>query len=222
MNALSLSLLIFVLILGGIFLGALLRKMLPENHLSKEAQDVVRLGVGLVATMAALVLGLLIASAKTPFDTQTSQVKQITANIILLDTLLAQYGPEALPIRVQIRSGIGAFADKIWSEKQHRTNAPFEANAATEQIYIAIQALPPKSDLQKPLQARAAQVSNDLVQTRMLLFVGSGDLIPTPFLAILVFWLVIIFGSFSLFSNLNATVIAFLSLFALSASCAIF
>jgi hypothetical protein len=122
----------------------------------------------------------------------------------------------------QIRSGIGAFADKIWSEKQHRTNAPFEANAATEQIYIAIQALPPKSDLQKPLQARAAQVSNDLVQTRMLLFVGSGDLIPTPFLAILVFWLVIIFGSFSLFSNLNATVIAFLSLFALSASCAIF
>ncbi len=222
MNALSLSLLIFVLILGGIFLGALLRKMLPENHLSKEAQDVVRLGVGLVATMAALVLGLLIASAKTSFDTQTSQVKQITANIILLDTLLAQYGPEALPIRVQIRSGIGAFADKIWSEKQHRTNAPFEANAATEQIYIAIQALPPKSDLQKPLQARAAQVSNDLVQTRMLLFVGSGDLIPTPFLAILVFWLVIIFGSFSLFSNLNATVIAFLSLFALSASCAIF
>jgi hypothetical protein len=221
-NALSLSLLIFVLILGGIFLGALLRKMLPENHLSKEAQDVVRLGVGLVATMAALVLGLLIASAKTSFDTQTSQVKQITANIILLDTLLAQYGPEALPIRVQIRSGIGAFADKIWSEKQHRTNAPFEANAATEQIYIAIQALPPKSDLQKPLQARAAQVSNDLVQTRMLLFVGSGDLIPTPFLAILVFWLVIIFGSFSLFSNLNATVIAFLSLFALSASCAIF
>lgn len=222
MNALSLSLLIFLLILGGIFLGALLRKMLPENHLSKEAQDVVRLGVGLVATMAALVLGLLIASAKTSFDTQTSQVKQITANIILLDTLLAQYGPEALPIRVQIRSGIGAFADKIWSEKQHRTNAPFEANAATEQIYIAIQALPPKSDLQKPLQARAAQVSNDLVQTRMLLFVGSGDLIPTPFLAILVFWLVIIFGSFSLFSNLNATVIAFLSLFALSASCAIF
>ena len=222
MNALSLSLLIFVLILGGIFLGALLRKMLPENHLSKEAQDVVRLGVGLVATMAALVLGLLIASAKTSFDTQTSQVKQITANIILLDTLLAQYGPEALPIRVQICSGIGAFADKIWSEKQHRTNAPFEANAATEQIYIAIQALPPKSDLQKPLQARAAQVSNDLVQTRMLLFVGSGDLIPTPFLAILVFWLVIIFGSFSLFSNLNATVIAFLSLFALSASCAIF
>ena len=222
MNALSLSLLIFVLILGGIFLGALLRKMLPENHLSKEAQDVVRLGVGLVATMAALVLGLLIASAKTSFDTQTSQVKQITANINLLDTLLAQYGPEALPIRVQIRSGIGAFADKIWSEKQHRTNAPFEANAATEQIYIAIQALPPKSDLQKPLQARAAQVSNDLVQTRMLLFVGSGDLIPTPFLAILVFWLVIIFGSFSLFSNLNATVIAFLSLFALSASCAIF
>ncbi len=115
-----------------------------------------------------------------------------------------------------------AFADKIWSEKQHRSHAPFEANAASEQIYVAIQSLSPNSDLQKSLQARAAQVSTDLAQTRMLLFVGSGDLIPTPFLGILIFWLVIIFASFSLFSKLNATVIAFLSLFGLSASCAIF
>ena len=222
MSALALSLLIFALILCGIFIGALLRTTLPEQHLSKESQDVVRLGVGLIATMAALVLGLLIASAKTSFDTQTSQVKQITANIILLDNLLAQYGPEARPIRQHMRDAIGPFADKIWSEKQHRSRAPFEANAASEQIYVAIQSLSPNSDLQKSLQARAAQVSTDLAQTRMLLFVGSGDLIPTPFLGILIFWLVIIFASFSLFSKLNATVIAFLSLFGLSASCAIF
>lgn len=205
----------------GIFLGVLLRKMLPENHLSKEAQDVVRLGTGLVATMAALVLGLLIASAKGTYDTQSSQLRQITANLILLDTLLAQYGPEAQPIRKAMRDGVGGFTDKIWQEKQ-LTARPFEANAASERIYVAIQALQPKSDLQKSLQARAVQTSTELAQTRMLLFVGAGELIPTPFLSILVFWLVIIFASFSIFTRLNATVIVFLSLFAFSASCAIF
>ena len=168
-SALYLSLLIFILIICGIFLGALLRKMLPEHHLSKDAQDVVRLGTGLVATMSALVLGLLIASAKGTFDTQSSQVKQITANLILLDNLLAQYGPDARPIRKGMRDAIGGFADKIWREKQARTKQPFEANAASEQIYVAIQSLQPKTDLQKSLQARAVQTSTELAQTRMLL-----------------------------------------------------
>src|SRR3974377_1726208 len=107
MSALALSCLIFVLTLGGIFLGALLRRALPEHHLSKDSQDVVRLGVGLIATIAALVLGLLIAAAKSSFDTQSTQTKQITANLILLDSLLAQYGSEAHPIREQMRSAIG-------------------------------------------------------------------------------------------------------------------
>jgi hypothetical protein len=87
---------------------------------------------------------------------------------------------------------------------------------------VAVQAISPQNDLQRSLQTRAAQVSNDLVQTRLLLFAESGNVIPAPFLAILVLWLVIIFASFSLFSALNATVFTCLSFFALSASCAIF
>jgi hypothetical protein len=112
MSALTLSGIIFVLTLGGIFLGTLLRRTLPEHHLNEHAGDVVRLGVGLIATIAALVLGLLIAAAKGSFDTQTSQVRQITANLILLDNVLAQYGPEARPIREQIRSTVDPFADE--------------------------------------------------------------------------------------------------------------
>jgi hypothetical protein len=222
MSALALSFLIFVLTLGGIFLGASLRRVLPEHHLSKDSQDVVRLGVGLIATIAALLLGLLIAAAKSTFDTQSTQVTQITADIILLDNLLAQYGPEARPIRQQMRSAIGPFADQIWREKQASSAKPFEANASAEQVYLAVQALSPQGDLQRSLQARAAQISNELVQTRLLLFAESGNVIPAPFLAILVLWLVIIFASFSLFSALNVTVFTCLSLFALSASCAIF
>jgi hypothetical protein len=221
-SALALSSLIFVLTVGGILLGSLLRRALPKHHLSKDSQDVVRLGVGLIATLAALLLGLLIAAAKSSFDTQTTQVTQITADIVLLDRLLAQYGPEARPIRQQMRSVIGPFADQLWREKQASAATPFEANASAEQVYLAVQALSPQNDLQRSLQNRAAQVSNDLAQTRLLLFAESGNVIPAPFLTILVLWLVIIFASFSLFSTLNATVFTCLSLFALSASCAIF
>jgi len=222
MSALALSCLIFVLTLGGILLGALLRRALPKDHLSKDSQDVVQLGVGLIATLAALLLGLLIAAAKSTFDTQSTQVTQITADLILLDNLLAQYGPEARPIRQQMRSVIGPFADEIWREKQTSSATPFERNASVEQVYLAIQALSPQSDLQRSLQARAAQVSTDLLQTHLILFAESNKVIPTPFLAILVLWLVIIFASFSLFSDLNATVFTCLAFFALSASCAIF
>ena len=167
-------------------------------------------------------LGLLIAAAKTSFDTQSTQITQITADFILLDNLLAEYGPEARPIREQMRSLIGPLADRLWREKQASTAAPFEFTATGEKAYLAIQSPSPQNDLQRSLQARAAQVSTDLVQTRLILFAESGNAIPIPFLVILVLWIVIIFASFSLFSDLNVTVFTCLSLFALSASCAIF
>ena len=102
----ALSGIIFVLTLSGIFLGSMLRRTLPKHHLSEDAQDTVRLGVGLIVTIAALVLGLLIAAAKGSFDTQNTQIKQITADLILLDNILAQYGPEARPIREQMRGAV--------------------------------------------------------------------------------------------------------------------
>jgi hypothetical protein len=86
MSALTLSGIIFVLTLGGIFLGTLLRRC---HHLNSHAKDVVRLGAALIATIAALVLGLLIVTAKGSFDTQTGQVRQITADLILTAALFA-------------------------------------------------------------------------------------------------------------------------------------
>jgi hypothetical protein len=222
MRALTLSSIIFALMLAGIFLGALLRRSLPQHHLDEHAKDAVRLGVGLIATIAALVLGLLIAAAKSSFDTQTSQVRQITANLILLDNILAQYGPEARPVREKIRSTVGPFADRLWREKETGATGPFETEGAPEQVYLEIQKLSPHDNVQRSLQSRAVQISNDLAQVRFLLFVESENLMPTPFLAVLAFWLMIIFASFSLFSPLNVTVVISLCLFALSAACSIF
>jgi hypothetical protein len=222
MSALALSCLIFALLLGRILLGILLRRALPEHHLKKESQDLVRLGVGLIATIAARVLGLLIASAKSSFDTASGRVKQITADVILLDNLLAQYGSETRPIRETMRTAIPALVDRIWGEKAQSSNLPFQANAAAEKVYLDIQALSPGNDLQRSLQARAVQIATDMAQTRLLLFVEQGNSIPGPFLAVLVLWLVIIFVTFSLFADLNGTAFVFLSLFGISASGAIF
>jgi hypothetical protein len=222
MNSLLLSAIIFALVIGGILFGALLRHKLPHHHLSKDSQDVVRLGVGLIATIAALVLGLMIASAKSSFDTQSGQVKQITADVILADNLLAEYGPEALPIRQHLREVIAGFAARLWHEKQTRTTGRFESNAASEQVYLEMQALVPKTEVQKSLQARIVEATTDIAHTRLLLFAESDNAIPPPFIVILVFWLVIIFASFSLFAEINITTFSFLAVFALSASCALY
>jgi hypothetical protein len=222
MSALAVSAIIFLSTLGGIFLGALLRRMLPKHHLNEHAKDVVRLGAGLIATIAALVLGLLIAAAKGSFDTQSTHLKHITADLILLDNILAQYGPEARPIREEMRSTVGPFADRLWREKEAVTSGPFETDGSAERVDLAIQKLSPHDAVQRSLQARSVQISNDLAQVRFLLFAESENLIPSPFLAVLAFWLLIIFASFSLFSPLNETVFACLSLFALSSAGAIF
>src|SRR2546430_15181927 len=106
MNALLISLLVFALIFGGALVGVVVRPLLSEEHLHPDSKDVVKMATGLIGTLAALVLGLLIASAKSSFDQKTSQVKQMTATIILLDDLLAQYGPEATPVRNLLRRSI--------------------------------------------------------------------------------------------------------------------
>lgn len=118
LSPLALSLCIFALTIGGILLGVLLRRALPKHHLSKDSQEVVRLGVGLVATIAALVLGLLIAAAKGSFDTQSGQVKLITADLIMLDNVLSLYGPETQPIRAEMRAAIGPLVDRIGARKR--------------------------------------------------------------------------------------------------------
>src|SRR5262249_5353608 len=146
MGPLALSGIIFALTLGGILLGTLLRRTLPKHHLSEEAKNTGGLGVGLIATIAARVLGLLIAAERGSFDPQNTQVKQITADLILLDKILAQYGPEARPIREQMRSSVGPFTDRLWHEKQIATGAPFETNAAAEKGYLAFHKISPQDD----------------------------------------------------------------------------
>src|SRR6202790_3486476 len=117
MNDLVISLIVFALIFGGALVGVVVRPLLSESHLHPDSKEVVKMATGLIGTLAALVLGLLIASAKSSFDQKTNQVRQMTATIILLDDLLAQYGPEAASLRTLLRQSIPPLANRIWREE---------------------------------------------------------------------------------------------------------
>src|SRR2546429_2966234 len=129
-SAIALSCIALVCISGGAIFGMFLRSCLRGHHLSADAKDVVRLGTGLIGTIAALVLGLLIASAKGSYDTQSTQVTQMTSNVVLLDNILAQYGPETNDVRNLLRRGIVVLADRMWREKSSEVAKanPFEAS----------------------------------------------------------------------------------------------
>jgi hypothetical protein len=220
MSAIALSSIAFVCIAGGVLAGMLLRNTLPEHHLNSDAKDVVRLGTGLIGAIAALVLGLLIGPAKSSYDLQSAQIKQMTANIVLLDNFLAQYGPETGAARDLMRKSVVVLADRMWRENSSKIakTAPFEASTASDVFYTKLQELSPQNDAQRSLQARAIQTSTDIAQTRFLLFTQTDNSIRMPFLVVLIFWLTIIFASFSLFARPNVIVVASLFIFWLSAA----
>lgn len=224
LSATTTSLIVCALLIGGVLVGTLLRRVLPEHHLDTHAKDVVRLGCALIATISGLVLGLLINSAKTNFDTQRDEVRQLTANIVLLDHLLDQFGAEARPARKLVRDAAAAMIDRIWSDGTMRLvhNAPFTPIPAGVSADRAIRSLSPTTEAQRAYQNQAIQTISAILQGRLILYEQSSGRMPTPFLAVLVFWLFILFVSFSLFSPLSPTAMAALVVIALSASGAIF
>jgi hypothetical protein len=224
MNYLLISLVVFALIFGGALVGMIVRPLLSERHLNPDSRDVVKMATGLIGTLTALVLGLLIASAKSSFDQKTNQVRQLTSTIILLDGLLAQYGPEGTPLRNLLRQSIQPLARRIWHEEAIPAGRParFESTAESSAFENELERLSPKNDAQRSLQSRAIQAFTEGAQIRLQLFTQTGGSIPVPFLIILVFWLSAIFASFTLFARANLVVMASLLVCALSFSSAIF
>src|SRR5262245_26702767 len=162
MAPIMISIVAFVLALIGVLLGSFVQKILPEGHLSSDSKEVVKLSMGVVATLAALVLGLLVASAKSTYDARESEINQINAYVILLDNLLAKYGSEAEAARATLRRAIPPVVDRIWREGQSGQTGPFKTAPEGEALYDQVQDLQPASDMQRGLQARIAEVTNDL------------------------------------------------------------
>jgi hypothetical protein len=216
------------IVFGVIFLGALsgviLRARLPDDHMGEGSKDVVRLVMGLIATMSALVLGLLIASTKASYDTQSGELTHLSADVIQLDRTLSQYGPEAAPARTLFHDTVERAIDRIWPHEIGRSAdlGVQEGKSAAADFYTLISNLPTGTSAQRFAQARALAIGTELAQTRVLMYEQAGSSIAWPFLVVLVFWLVILFIGFGLFAPANATVIAALFVGALSVAGAIF
>jgi Protein of unknown function (DUF4239) len=209
-------------VFGGALLGMAIHTILPEHHLNADSKDVIKLGMGLIATMSALVLALLTSSAKGSYDTQRNELTQVAANVILLDRLLAHYGPGTKEARDLLKLSAEGMVDRLWPNDSVQTAKSRPTTTSGELFFDKIQELTPQNDVQRTLQNQAVSLSIGIGQARILLFEQGGRSIPMPFLVLLIFWVTVIFLSFGLFAPRNATVVATLFLCALSVSGAIF
>jgi hypothetical protein len=206
-------------------LGMFLRLVLPEHHLNDESKDAVKLGIGMIATLAALVLGLLIASAKSHFDTMSSGLAQTGSKIILLDRTMAHYGPETKEARDLLRLSLTSAIDQLWPKErtQHVEYKDFNPKTGLKELQEKLWQLSPKNETQRYLQSQALQISGSIAEMRWLLTEQQEQSsLPMPFFVMLVFWLVLIFFSFGMLSPPNSTVIAVLLVCSMSAAGALY
>ena len=223
MNELEMVALVFACVFGSAMLGLALGYALPAHHLSQESKDVVMLGTALIATMSALVLSLLISSAKTSFDREDDELVQNAARAISLDRDLADYGPETREIRDLLKRAFAAKIDLLFPGDELRAaqeDAP-ESVIHAEEIRAKLWQLSPQNDFQRGLRSHALEIAADISATRWLLLLQKDEGLPVPLLVVLVAWLSIIFATFAMFAPRHATAVASLFVCALSVSAAI-
>lgn len=228
MAALTYALITFVCTVAFAMLGTTIRTKLPEAHLSKESQDVIRLGMGLVATMTALLLGLVTAAAKGSFDSQDVAVKNAAAGIMTLDRLLARYGPETKPSRELLKKAVADRLDAMWPSNGARpvdldlTRPRSTEPLPVERFETQLLELSPQTDTQRWLKSEALKLTEETVRTRFRLLGSATGAVPKALLVVVIFWLSMTFASFGLSAPRNATVITVLVLSALSVAAAVF
>jgi hypothetical protein len=209
MYALIVSLLVTACVFGGGLIGVLLHPRLPQSHLTRETQDVVRLGIGMLSVLASLVLGLLIATAKSSSDTTDRDVRSYAADIIVLAETLRDYGNDAAKPTDLLRRFTGQTLRDIWPEDG---SAPVLADPRTglilEHVRESIRALHPVDAGQRWLQDQALALVTSLLRQRWQIIEHQGPNVRPVVLAILVSWITVIFASFGLNAPRNATVVA--------------
>lgn len=224
MSGLTIALVSGGCIFSGTLLGLGLRRILPEHHLNADSKDAVKVGAGMISMMAALVLGLLVSSAKNNFDSTNSAITESSAKVILLDRFLANYGPEAHDIRRELRQSLLASIEMLWPEERTAgsTLEKFERANAMERVLGKMRELKPQNDIQRELQKRAVDLCHEMLLTRWLQIQQAQTSLPVAFLVILLFWLTMLYMTFGLFAPHNVTVVAVMFVGALALATAVF
>jgi hypothetical protein len=224
MNSILISVIVFACVFAGALIGTFLHARLPEHHRDGDSREVIKLVMGLIATIAALVLSLLIASGHSSYDTQESEVRQLAAHLGLVDRMLANYGPETAGARALLRQIVTADMARIWPETGGgNANLPsFTDRVRGEDLFRMVAGLAPATDAQRFSQARALHTLTEMTNTRRLMSEQASGSLAWPFFVVLVFWLIVLFLGFGLFARFNATVFTAFFVGALSVGGAIF
>lgn len=185
----------------------LIARRLPAHHLDADSRDVLKLGLGLIGTLTALVLGLLVSTTKATFDTQSGTIKDVAAEFALLDRVLAKYGPEAGGARQQLRILAQSVLEQI---RPSDTSAPVDfsggkSRADGESLFEKVAALEPTTDVNRLLKTRALEITMGMGQLRQRLVVNDERSIPTPLLIVLGIWQIVLFVGVGLLTPCNAT-----------------
>jgi hypothetical protein len=206
MNTALITAIVSACLLAAVWIGMWLRRFLPEHHLSPHSRDTVKLSMGLVATMSALLLGLLVNSAKTSYDTTRTQVMQKAAKYALVDRLLAIYGPRAAQVRGELPALIEESTRRMWPDDADIQAQSKRVTQMGNAFYVAVLRLEPRDDTERALKAQAVSLTLELGQLNSLMQAESTTSISKPMLVVVVLWLVIIFLAFSLVAPPNGTV----------------
>jgi hypothetical protein len=208
---------VFAIILAGAFAGAVARRYVPQHHLSEETKSVVSISMAVVATISALVLGLLLSNANSSFSAVQGQVNAMSAQILRLDQLLRRYGSETKLAREKLREYAERKRDDLFP------NNPADIRLSDQSTYDLLQEVEDLVLSVKPADARdqwwlaqAMTLASKIGDTRFLLAQHSGRGTPQAVLLLLVFWLTLLFASFALFAPSNMITNATLTLCALA------
>jgi hypothetical protein len=218
------ALVILACMLIGMALGTYFRLILPNDHTQADSKDILKTSAGLMATLIALIISLLVTSAKGTFDSASSSITQGGAKVITLDYYLSNYGPESKAIRQLLRQAIASGIEHIWPNERAQEADLTKMETATEpaEVFNKIRELSPKNESQKYLQTQALQLAADMMQSRWMLIELSQTKLPNIFLVVLTFWLTVLFAQFGMMTPRNQTALSALFICALSMSCAIF
>ena len=224
MSSIAVAAIVFACTFLGALAGLALHGRLPQHHLDTSSKDVVKLVMGLIATVAALVLGLLISSAHRSFEAQGAEVQQIAVHLFQLDQALQRFGPDAADARKLLHRIVEAEIDYVSTSDGAAvtTDKPLQAQKAAATLFDTIGNLSPKTDAQRFTQGQALRLLTGLADTRLLLNEQARGSLSWPFLVVLVFWLTVLFLGFGLLARKNPTVVTALVLGAISVAGAIF
>jgi ABC-type multidrug transport system fused ATPase/permease subunit len=211
------------LCLVGASLGSLvISQRLPARYRKDDTGNIVRIAANIFVVATSLVLGLLLNSAKNTFEAVDRNVHVLATDIILLDRTLRHYGPEAAAARERLAAYVRRAVDDAWVAGSSPVLDDREAERLLDAVGDALLRIRPSDPARAELWRDAHASYQNVVKQRWVLIEESDGTIPTPFLVLLVMWLMLIFGSYGYLAPGNAVVVITLVLAALLLSGAVY